>query len=1001
MAHRVPHTEPVWAEYERLAHWQQSSLGESLKHWVSLYGHATALVEGEQHLSYIELDARVEQLARAFQALGIVSGDRVLVQLPNGLAFIETCFALFRTGALPILAMPAQREKDIEALCQLAEPVAFITKDSFLGFDHAELAAKVAETSGSIRHVIIDGVSDSGNELDEVRQLGHAAAATISDTPSSQDVALLLLSGGTTGTPKLIPRTHADYLYNATASAHLCDLDASSVYLAALPIAHNFPLACPGIIGTLSVGGRVVLAQTPSPDECFELIARERVTFTSLVPPLVQLWIEAREWDDTDLSSLRFLQVGGARCDANLAAKITPALGCSLQQVFGMAEGLLCYTRLDDPLDEILNTQGRPLSPRDEVRLVNEQGEDVAEGEVGELLTRGPYTIREYFRAAAHNVQSFTPDGFYCSGDLARWSVGGNLQVEGRIKQQVNRAGEKIATEEVEEALCRHPEIESAALVGVADSRLGERSCAFLIGSNHALCVSELRTFLMTHGLPAYKCPDQVVFTRHWPLTPLGKIDKQKLAERVMEPSSSSSGFIECVQSINSDPMALAVAFARASADEDHVIYEREGEWLVATGRLATLKVTSDRVSLQEGDAERFWEGRDICRLIAVALGEIETAGWRAYGSASFELADSFHGVPGSSGNVLLELFVPRLEIRLRAGEATLRTTDEHLLTALAAQTATLDQAGGDIFRPSENHLIGMAGLIANHDAEAYRLQVAEAVSDIRAGRYEKVILSRQVPVPEPVDLFATYLHGRRQNTPARSFLVRCSGLNMLGFSPETVVEVDANGGVNTQPLAGTRSMGSSSDERKRLRHELETDVKEIAEHAVSVRLAVDELRPHCLPETVHVSEFMHVRERGSVQHLASRVKGSLSEGRTAWHAFEALFPAVTASGIPKREALQAIRRYEQQPRGPYSGCVLMADCDGSLDAALVLRSLFQRKGKTWLQAGAGIVAQSTPERELEETREKLSSLAHCLIADVAGTHAKPHPALIVDGDIQ
>ncbi len=988
-------------EFERRGHWQPFTLGQCLRQWAQARGEAVALVEQDTRLSYAQLDRQADHLAWGFARQGIQKGDRVLLQLPNGIAFVTTLFGLLRLGALPILAMPAQRQSDIGALCDLAEPVAYICKERFMGFDYAALAREVAAERPCIKHVILDSDEAAGPTLTNIAHSGSqwAGQPPTLPEPHHRDPALLLLSGGTTGTPKLIPRTHADYAYNARASAALCGLDEHSVYLAALPVAHNFPLACPGVLGTLASGGTAVLAHTPGPDECFALIEREGVTLTSLVPPLVQVWLEAREWDDADLGSLKYLQVGGARCESLLASKVTPGLGCGLQQVFGMAEGLLCYTRLDDPLEQVLHSQGRPLCADDEVRLVNEDGLDVAPGETGELLTRGPYTLRGYYRAQAQNARSFTPDGYYRSGDLARWTADGNLVVEGRIKEQVNRAGEKIATEEVEQALCFHPSIVSAALVGLPDERLGERSCAFLITDGQQPDLAQVRAFLMARGLAGFKCPDQIEFVHHWPLTPIGKVDKRRLArsleQRPVETRAPLDTFIEQSLPLTASPMELASELLRRHLQDDATLYEREGVWHVALGRKASLQASGNSVSLHHGEQHLILHADDPCQMIAQALGTLSLQGWRAYGAARFEMASVIHGVDNpASQETLLELVVPQREVRFCANQALVRALDPQTLAALCEEVAALDRqlsVPGNLASLTGRALLVPA--IESHGAAHYQTQVARAVGEIHAGRYDKVILSRKVPVPGEVDLLASYRLGRSQNTPARSFVLSRDTLQIVGFSPETVVEVSATGQVSTQPLAGTRAMGETLEQTLELRRDLLRDVKEIAEHAVSVKLAVEELQAICEADSVQVCEFMTVSERGPVQHLASRVKGQLRASTNAWHAFAALFPAVTASGIPKQPAIEAIQRLEDQPRGPYSGSVMMVDCDGSLDAALVLRSLFRQGDQTWLQAGAGIVAPSTPARELQETIEKFASISRCLVAVEAPADAPARSA--------
>ncbi|MCM3926325.1 salicylate synthase, partial [Frankia sp. AiPs1] len=317
-----------------------------------------------------------------------------------------------------------------------------------------------------------------------------------------------------------------------------------------------------------------------------------------------------------------------------------------------------------------------------------------------------------------------------------------------------------------------------------------------------------------------------------------------------------------------------------------------------------------------------------------------------------------------------------------------------------AAVAADLDTLAETIGGPSDAQP-GPARPLADldHGADDYRRIVAGAVEDIQAGRFRKVILSRVVPVEGEIDLVATYERGRRGNTPARSFLLDVDGVRAIGFSPETVVEVGADGRVSTQPLAGTTAfdggVGPDGPGGDRARREaLLRDPKEIYEHAVSVQVAQDELRPLCAPGTLIVDEFMTVLERGSVQHLASRVSGRLAAGFDGWDALGAVFPSVTASGVPKDAACAAIRRYEPSPRGLYSGAVISATSDGALDAALVLRTVFQRDGRTWLRAGAGVVGASRPERELTETKEKLRSVSRFLVPAQPAQPAQPATAL-------
>lgn len=435
------------------------------------------------------------------------------------------------------------------------------------------------------------------------------------------------------------------------------------------------------------------------------------------------------------------------------------------------------------------------------------------------------------------------------------------------------------------------------------------------------------------------------------------------------------------------DPIAAAVMLVR-EAPAPFMVYERAGEVSVAAGAAAEIVLDRREVRVRIGTR---WSaaptGDQPLQQVHRWLADLDIAHWRAYGWINFELSYLLHGMPESAGSgPLLHLIVPERETRITDRSSELRAMRADDLAETCAQLATGPEH--PVLSTRRCHVDDSAG------TEPYRLAVAAAIGDIRARRLQKVILSRVVRVPGTVDLVATYRAARQANTPARSFLLDLGGIRAAGFSPETVVEVDANGVISTQPLAGTRALSGVDLVDAGLRADLLSDPKEVFEHAVSVQAAQEEIMSLCRAGSVRVEDFMTVQSRGSVQHLGSRVTGRLGAGRNCWHAVAALFPAITASGMPKAAACEAIHRYETEPRGLYSGAVVVADADGGLDAALVLRTVFQRNGRTWLRAGAGLVGQSTPDRELEETREKLRSVSPFLVPTTAPVSA--HGAEVV-----
>ncbi|MFM5095828.1 (2,3-dihydroxybenzoyl)adenylate synthase [Aeromonas rivipollensis] len=528
--------EELAQQYRAKGYWRGEPLTAMLARQCELAPDAEAILCGERSFSYLELDAASSRLAGRLAHCGLGVGDTALVQLPNVAEFYLVFFALLKAGIAPVNALFSHNRLELLSYAEQITPRLFVGSLAHPLFESKGRESELLTTIGA-ELVLLDG---DGGELGLTRwlaQLDESEPVKCGPTPADE-VAFFQLSGGSTGTPKLIPRTHDDYFYSVRRSNEICGLGRHTRYLCALPAPHNFPLSSPGALGVFEAGGAVVLAQDPSPISCFPLIARHKINLCSLVPPAVSLWLQAAESDPSvrsQIESLALLQVGGAKLAEAVARKITPLLGCRLQQVFGMAEGLVNYTRLDDPDDKVIHTQGRPMSPDDEVRILDEAGNPVAPGQPGALYTRGPYTFRGYYQSPAHNARVFDAEGFYCSGDLVVQDADGYLTVVGRQKDQINRGGEKIAAEEVENQLLHHPAITQAALVSMPDSAMGEKSCAFIVSTDPGLKPLALRKFLRERGVADFKLPDRFETLDALPMTAVGKIDKQGLRARIAQ----------------------------------------------------------------------------------------------------------------------------------------------------------------------------------------------------------------------------------------------------------------------------------------------------------------------------------------------------------------------------------------------------------------------------------------------------------------------------------
>jgi 2,3-dihydroxybenzoate-AMP ligase len=539
----VPFPADFAARYRERGYWRDRPLRDVLGEHLAANAEKTALHAGGEDITYAQVAERADRLARNLYDLGLRRLDRVVVQLPNDAPFAYLYVALQMLGAVPIMALPQHRYREVEQFVRLAGAVACVVPRRAKDADFREIVTRVRRTAPTLRLAVVDGPASEGflslGELVE-REPAATSAEVTRTAIDPDDPAVFQLSGGTTGIPKLIPRTHNDYDFNSRLALSVCDVRDGDCLLDVLPIAHNLPLACPGMQGFWFAGARVVLHPSTRGSQVFPLIEKHRVTHIHVVPALLIKWLNDPEIGDYDLSSVRVVQSGGQRLQPEtrlLAEKLLP--NCTVQENFGMAEGLLMFVRLDDPQQVRLETVGRPVCPDDEVRLVDEAGDPVPDGEVGELLCRGPYTLRGYFRAPEHNARAFTPDGFYRSGDLMWRHHTGNYVVAGRRKDLINRGGEKISAEEIENLILAHPAVQNVACVPVADPVLGERMCACVVPRQDATppTLEELVAFLRAHEIAAFKLPERLEVMDRLPLSPIGKVSKKDLVAQLSDGS--------------------------------------------------------------------------------------------------------------------------------------------------------------------------------------------------------------------------------------------------------------------------------------------------------------------------------------------------------------------------------------------------------------------------------------------------------------------------------
>jgi non-ribosomal peptide synthetase component E (peptide arylation enzyme) len=523
--------------YQEAGHWRNDTLHDVVDRAASETPDEPAVTGPERSLTYRELADATRRIAAGLRALGLGPDDLVTIQLPNCVEFVEAFIACSRVGAAPALVLPRHRERELRHILDLTESRAVVTDAGRydLGFDYAGLVDDVADDYGSLDHRI--GVTAGGDDppagwedLAALRADGSGAVAGPDATADDVEVnpcnpGLLMLSGGTSGLPKAIPRTHNDYIYLWEHIAAAMGVESDWSLVAGLPVPHSFAFGY--VLGpALWTGAEVVVEPTLKPGPVVDAIDRVDGDLTTLIPKQLIDFLEAGH--DDRLSTLRVVCSGGQKVPPDVTRRVVDRWGAGFCHVFGMGEGAQILTRPDDPVAVQAETVGRPVGPGDEVRIVTEEGTDAPAGQPGELAVRGPGVFTGYLRNPEANAEDFDDEGWFYTGDVLAEREDGNYQVYGRMDDTINRAGETIYAPAVEDALVEHPAVAAAAVVGVPDAELGERvgAAVELAEGADGLTVEDVQQFFAEEGYAVYRRPERLVVLESLPETQVGKIDR-------------------------------------------------------------------------------------------------------------------------------------------------------------------------------------------------------------------------------------------------------------------------------------------------------------------------------------------------------------------------------------------------------------------------------------------------------------------------------------------
>jgi len=526
-------------KYNRLRWWMGLTWGDVLDRATDLYPRKVGLVDEIDRVTYGELRQRVDRLAIGLMELGIQPKDFVLLQIPNWCEFVYAFFALQKIGAIVVLLLPRHTQLEINHLCLLTRPRAWILPERYRRIEYQPVVEKVRIENPQIEHIISVRSKGWGDyvRLEDLMKRGRLTKTNLGELerrrPDPMEVAQIMPTGGTTGLPKAAPRTHNSFLCNVEYHSRAWEITSQDTVLTIAPVSHGQGMFC-GVGGAIFNFAKFVLIDSTEPSDICQVIEKERVTALPTVPAIIIRLLNFQGLKDYDLTSLKKIYAGGAASNSGMIRDVVDKLGCQFVNAYGSVEGSNAMTRLDDDFEIVCSTVGRKCCPYESYKIIDRDGNELPPNTEGELVTQGPGIFTGYFKSPDENREIFTQDGFLKTGDLAKIDEVGNIRITGRIKDIILRGGENISAIDIENLISSHPGVKDVAVVGMPDKELGERICAYIqptVGTR--LSFEEITRFLKEKGASVLQLPERVEFMDSLPLTKVGKVDKKVLREDI------------------------------------------------------------------------------------------------------------------------------------------------------------------------------------------------------------------------------------------------------------------------------------------------------------------------------------------------------------------------------------------------------------------------------------------------------------------------------------
>jgi len=500
-----------------------------------------ALVDSKVRLTWEQAKQQKDRIALGLIDMGIQRDEVILAQLPNWVESYLLRLACEEAGIICAVAPTTLQASEIEYALRRINAVAVVIPGVFRNFNYLDMIQEIRPRLPSLKWVFV-----VRHEAPE----GSIPFNRLSESPSTErynpdymkkrrllatEISNIYLTSGTTGMPKLVEVLPCHLIFNGRSMLKRFRITGDDVVAALSPITGG-----PGCTITYyvapQVGAKIALLERFEAAEVFSFIDKEGVTAGGIVPTILSRMATDTHLNDYSSSSLRLLMSAGADIPYTMATRIEEKMGCCIVNDYGAYDiGNVSQATIDDPPEVRLLTVGKP-HPGLEVKLVDDAGEEVPEGEAGEVMIRGPSCQSGFYLDPEATWATWTRDGWGRTGDLAKWDEQGNLVIVGRKKEVIIRGGQNIYPKEIEDLLMQHPAVLNAVIISMPDPEMGERCCAYVMPkSGQKFIFEEMTAFLKEKRIASYKLPERLEVIDSMPMVGNQKVDKQALYQDIMQ----------------------------------------------------------------------------------------------------------------------------------------------------------------------------------------------------------------------------------------------------------------------------------------------------------------------------------------------------------------------------------------------------------------------------------------------------------------------------------